>query len=547
LRDGDEVWIADFNIILLSSISNFQDSSRIRIGKMDGINDPVFGKLDGYGGYLQKLYASRSTHVSGTLTAGDENGFAATFYAGKIHRNAFVNSLNVSFESSVAKDTAIINPTGTGAVYVAQSQFTANAQTANWLKTKIGERYCFSFWLYVKNRCTFHIVQNNKTTGIINIGSYETHRWNRHHVVFELCEAESENDNLLLSLIPEFEQETTESDGAVLDEDVFYFTAPQLESGEHVTQYQPTDGILNIVDDYGAWFSRGGIGGTIQNPLLQLNYDGEGSIGTRTKSFLLKTDGSGYLANQNIRWDEYGRVVFGENVTLNWDNLGEDAQREIASKSIKLTGGNSITAVSHSITGEIAYSPSEIRLEILTEGFDLSESDISWFYLNRDGNYLKVLDYSLDSFLIEPTGDYWLEGDTCNIKCVVIFNQKEYADTILIQKNITEGYRVKIDSSSGDVFKNGDCKTVLKASVYFQGILIPEEQAINDFSFTWKRYSPDGQEITKWNPPVNVHQQSISLDYSLYSIEKISCEITSKLSSFVIGQGILGKDILKNL
>lgn len=32
---------------------------------------------------LTETFASKSAHISGTLTAGDENGFAATFYAGK--------------------------------------------------------------------------------------------------------------------------------------------------------------------------------------------------------------------------------------------------------------------------------------------------------------------------------------------------------------------------------------------------------------------------------------------------------------------------------
>jgi hypothetical protein len=544
LENGDEVWIADFNIILLSSITGFQDASHIRIGKMDGINDPVFGKLSGYGGYLQKLYASNSAHVSGTLTAGDENGFAATFYAGKIHKNAFVNSLNVSFESDVDIDTTIINPTGVGEVYVSATQFTANAQTSGWLRNKIGNRYCYSFWLYAKNSCVFYVIQNGTVVGLINVDRFGLHQWNRHHVVFEINKAELETENLLLTLAPDFSTTISESDGSIQDENLFYFTAPQLEAGEHVTQYQPTDGILNIVEDYGAWFSRGGIGGTIQNPLLQLNYDGEGSVGTRTKSFLLKIDGSGYLANKNIKWDKFGKVTFGKDVTLNWDNLDTDAQSEIASKSIKLVGGNNISIIKNSISGETAYSPSKIKLKISTEGFELSESVITWFYLNNNGNYTKISGCSDSSFIISPAGEYWLEGDACHIKCVVLFNQNEYTDTILIQKKVTQGYEVKVSSTRGDLFKNGDCETILKADVYFNGVLIPEEQAKKEFGFTWKKYSSDDREITDWGN-IDIHQPTIDLNYNLYNIEKFSCEITSKLSLFIIGQGILGKDILK--
>ena len=51
-------------------------------------------------------------------------------------------------------------------------------------------------------------------------------------------------------------------------------SAPQLEAGKSVTPYQATDEALSYTDDYGAWFNKGGIGGTIQNPLLRLNEDG---------------------------------------------------------------------------------------------------------------------------------------------------------------------------------------------------------------------------------------------------------------------------------
>jgi hypothetical protein len=545
LESGDEIWIADFNIILLSSIAGFQEASQIRVGRMDGITDPVFGRLEGYGGYLQKLYASNSAHVSGTLTAGDENGFAATFYAGKIHKNAFINSLNVSFMADVDIDEDIVNPTGAGQVYRSESQFTAIAQTAGWLQSKTGKKYCFSFWLYAKNEGEFYVIQNNKIVGVIVADRFETHRWERRHVSFELAEPENPGDNLSLSIVPNFSSATAESDGPVEDENVFYFTAPQLEPGDHVTQYQPTDGILSLVEDYGAWFSRGGIGGTIQNPLLQLNYDGEGSIGTRTRSFLLKIDGSGYLANKNIKWDEFGKVTFGKDVTLNWENLDDDAKEEMESKSIRLTGGNVITTVVHSITGKETCTPSKITLKIAPEGINLSESYISWFYLNRSGNYTGILSQSPESFIVEPTGNYWIENNTCNIKCVVLFNQKEYVDTILIQKITTEGYRVSIDSTKGDVFKNGDCKTTLNAKVYYQGVLIPEEKAAVDFTFTWRRYDADGEEDEYFFKEADIHSPTIDLDYKMYNIEKFSCEITSNLTSFVLGQGILGKNTLE--
>ena len=54
MKAHDEVWIADFNIILLSSVTNFNDACHTRVGKLTGIIDPVFGQLDSYGSYIQK-------------------------------------------------------------------------------------------------------------------------------------------------------------------------------------------------------------------------------------------------------------------------------------------------------------------------------------------------------------------------------------------------------------------------------------------------------------------------------------------------------------
>lgn len=122
IQTDEELFIADFNAILLSSVANYGDASQIRVGKLTGISDPVFGKLDSYGGYFQKLFASTSAHISGTLTAGDENGFAATFYAGKIHKNAFLNSIEPTADLQPLSDQDLMtthevaNPTGMGQV-----------------------------------------------------------------------------------------------------------------------------------------------------------------------------------------------------------------------------------------------------------------------------------------------------------------------------------------------------------------------------------------------------------------------------------------------
>ena len=76
-------------------------------------------------------------------------------------------------------------------------------------------------------------------------------------------------------------------------------SAPQLEPGKTATPYQATDGVLSYTEDYGAWFSKGGIGGTIQNPLLRLGEDG--SITSRDGSFVINPDGTGHFASGRFK------------------------------------------------------------------------------------------------------------------------------------------------------------------------------------------------------------------------------------------------------
>lgn len=538
---GDEVWVSDLNVILLSSVSSYKDASQIRIGKMDGVNDPVFGKLEGYGGYMQKLYASQSAHISGTLTAGDENGFGSTFYAGKIHKNAFINSLNVNFTTEVQVNNDIINPTGVGNVYSFSREVTSIAQTNEWLINKVGAKYCLSFWMFVENPCSLSILQNGQLIGNLSFGENQTHKWMRQKVVFDILPPLSTDELLFLSLVPSFKgNQDSLPDGS----NIAHFTSPQLEQGSYATQYQPTDDILEYDEDYGAWFSRGGIGGTIQNPLLQLNYDNQGSIGTRTKSFLLRLDGSGYLANKNINWDAEGKVNFGEDVTLNWDNLGQDTKDELAVKSVHITGGNQFNIIKNSITGNVSYSPSTIRLNVSSIGFPLNNGEITWYFLNRDGVYVSIPNEKSQTLVVNPNSKYWLDNDVCQLKCVVTFNRIEYSDTILIQKKFVEGYDVVISSTEGVFYKNGVCQTLLKADVYYNGILISDSEATDKFNFAWKRYSLDGEEITDWSTETDRYNPAISLNTRFNNQQKFTCEITLKTSSFILGYSVLGKDLL---
>lgn len=549
---NDWVEIADFNIILLDSISNFGDATSMRIGKLEGVNDPVFGTLTGYGAYIQKLYASQTAHISGTLTAGDENGFASTFYAGKIHRNCFRNSCDVNFLSDITIDNdTLLNPTGMGNVYktMNSSELIMFAQSRSWLNDHAKKRYCFSLWGYTKKPCQIGIKQNGKVVGTIQIASDQCHEWRRLHVFFDLLIPEKDTDDLLISLIPTFTSSIYQSVAGSInpDEQVLFITAPQLESGEYCTQYQPTDDILNETNDYGAWFARGGIGGTIQNPLLRLNYDGTGAIDTRTNSFRLNQDGSGHLANENIKWDSKGKVTFGKDVTLNWDNLADDAQDEMANRYMRILGQETFTIIGQEdSTNGKTCSPSSIKMTLEEVGFSSSSSQRQWYLLIGD-EWVAIPDANGNSLEVFPDSCYWYgyvtippatdengnpityHGESrVSFKCEIKLNDsRTYTDTFNITKQYVQGYTIQITSSKGNAFQNGMCSTVLTATVYYQGQPVNLEYALEHFTFTWHRYNIDdiGTDLGLEDLDVTDGNNVLTLNYEMDGSDVFVCEI----------------------
>lgn len=510
IQTDEELFIADFNAILLSSVANYGDASQIRVGKLTGISDPVFGKLDSYGGYFQKLFASTSAHISGTLTAGDENGFAATFYAGKIHKNAFLNSIEPTADLQPLSDQDLItnhevaNPTGMGQVFEVLRSITMKAQLYDWLyqpdKIRVGEYYTFSFWTYSKCGGQLTVLQNAKIVGTIQIPHSDVLGWHRQKVTFKLQDVD--NEDVMLSVVVTFTPLSgNEADSA--EKRILLFTAPQLESGRNVTQYQPTDEIVtHLCEDYGAWFNRGGIGGTIQNPLLRLNADGKGAIEARSKSFRINQDGSGYLANHGIEWDKDGNVNFGPNVHLNWGNLGDDTKHNLENKSVRLTGGDTFAAMGSTDAG-VLYTPDFVKLVIEETGMNQVAVGRRWFYKSEQ-EFVEITSGLNDiktELTIYPTDSYWGDKESqLVIKIVDTYLEKEYVDTITIRKYLMEGYTVIISSSKGNSFRNGQVDTILIAQVYYQGEPVPEEFVNKHFTYQWRKYQlPDlDNEVEDW-------------------------------------------------
>ena len=397
----------------------------------------------------------------------------------------------MSFTSDIHIDDTLINPTGLGIVYRSGTEIEMVAQSNEWIIAHNGQRYCYSFWAYAKRPCQLGIQQNGKTVGTITIAADQTHEWRRVHVYFDLISPENEGEDLLIKVIPTFSKsvfDQVSSSETNPDESVFYFTAPQLESGEYVTQYQPTDTTLNYTDEYGAWFARGGIGVTMQNPLLQLNYDGQGSIGTRSKSIELKQDGSGHLANKNIKWDEDGKVTFGKDVTLNWENLGGSAQDNMANRYMRIIGEDTFVIIGQETTEGKTYSPTSITLSLEEVGFSSTSSQRQWYY-KFGGEWIAIEDGNGPTLTVTPDSPWWNNESSVTFRCVIALNDsRTYTDTFTVKKQYVQGYTVIVTSSKGISFQNGTCETTLTAQVYYQGKLVDRDYAIDNFKFIWKRY-----------------------------------------------------------
>lgn len=308
LSDDDWCEVSDLNIVRLSNLATFSNSTKARVGKITGIIDPVFGLLEGYGAYFQNLYATRNVNIAGTLTAGDENGFASTFYVGKIHKNVIINSIGTPF--SVSAIVQELSPSGIGSVVRTNGNTELCVQSAAWRMERIGKRYTFSVWIKGdEGRIAFfqdeHYIQDVE----IEIAG----EWRRYKVSFII--AASGREAMYIRL------ETTLS--------FLLLSAPQMESGSNASQYQPTDEHLSYVEDYGAWFNKGGIGGTIQNPLLRLNEDG--SISSRNGSFVINADGTGHFSNGKFKWTQDDIEL--KDITIRWGDLDDEAKDQLLSQA----------------------------------------------------------------------------------------------------------------------------------------------------------------------------------------------------------------------
>ena len=465
---GDWCEVADLNIIRLSSVAVFTDATKARVGKVSGVIDPVFGVLEGYGAYFQNLYATHNVNIAGTLTAGDENGFGATFYVGKIHKNVLLDSLSCGFAR--ANEVTASSPVGIGKCVRLTADSYIQAQSADWRNERIGSYYSFSVWLYAEEIGTVRFYQDEHLIGDIVIDQAE--RWIRHKVSFPIRQSDAPNMSIGIS-----------------SEVPLIVTAPQLEAGKQPTPYQATDGTLNYTEEYGAWFNRGGVGGTMQNPLLRFNDDG--SISSRDGSFVINQDGTGHFASGRFKWSK--DTIELRDVTIRWEDLDEEAQEQLKPRSVSLTGGTTFH-YANALTGEC--EPQSIAI-IATE-YNFEPDTRRWEYLAADSVWK---DAGNNSSLFELPANYhgWEGRDVLTLRYTATLNGEEFTATHTIFK-LYDGepsYTVYVESKNGTTFRNGIVSTTLLARVYRGGeeitALIPEG------NFVWRRTSKDAASDEIWN------------------------------------------------
>nr|DAI00496.1 MAG TPA: tail protein [Caudoviricetes sp.] len=305
IQENEWCEIADLNIIRLSDIATFSNATKVRIGKITGVADPVFGLLEGYGAYFQNLYATKNVNIAGTLTAADEHGFASTFYVGKIHKNVILNSFACEFSDSQVVSEA--TPVGIGNARQIRGDSRLKIQSNEWRGSHTDKKYCFSIWMKGASG-NVSVYQDEHSIQDIEVDCEK--EWKRYRTSFIIKPSSQPELSIWLKNVP----------------NNLIVSAPQLEAGITPSQYQPTDGTLAYTEDYGAWFNKGGIGGTIQNPLLKLNEDG--SISSRDRSFVINPDGTGHFASGKFTWTK--DTITLQDITIKWEDLSEEVQENLS-------------------------------------------------------------------------------------------------------------------------------------------------------------------------------------------------------------------------
>lgn len=486
--------VADLNIIRLASISSFGKAAKVRMGKVCGIIDPVFGILEGYGAYFQNLYATRNVNIAGTLTAGDENGFSSTFYVGKIHKNVILDSLACLFDQS--EESEEVSPAGLGRCVRIMADSLLAVQTAGWRKEHTGEYYCFSVWIKTEEAAVIRFYQDGYLIGERKADTDKG--WIRHKVSFPVRESDTPAMYIgIASSVP------------------LSLSAPQLESGKVPTPYQATDGVLSYTNGYGAWFNKGGIGGTIQNPLLKLNEDG--SIASQNDSFVINPDGTGHFASGRFKWSK--DTIELRDVTIRWKDLDEEAQEQLKPRSVSLTGGTAFH-----FADDLSGTSDPEHIPLVATEYNFNPESRLWEYLASDGRW-KDADCNAAVFEMTPSFHGWEGRDVITLRYTAVFQNENIgaAHTFFKLYDGVPSYSVYVESENGTIFRNGIISTVLRARVYRGGeditSLVPEN------NFRWLRTSRDTESDRIWNSMPHYGREIGITDKDVWHKAVFDCEV----------------------
>jgi hypothetical protein len=238
---------------------------KARLGNLSGISSPTMGALTGYGLYTQNAYLEGNANVIGNLSVGD-----GRFYAGKIKRNLltissedFTGWSHSGTSTRTANTTDVLAPDGR---YSATKYVTGGASEEmykNNLEAAGTNTFTISIWMKGASggeQTTLILSRWGDWAGIVSTGLITlTTEWKR-YTATATANGVNPTYGTYLSIVT--------ASGTV------YYWGAQLELGANVSPYQKTDGTLSSDTGYGMWSIAGGFGGTMQNPVVQLDTNG---------------------------------------------------------------------------------------------------------------------------------------------------------------------------------------------------------------------------------------------------------------------------------
>ncbi len=389
VRQGSIYLAADDNnspfIDIIDGVASFSDwgssaKLKARLGKLSGITDNTYGQLSGYGLYSQNAYMTGNVNISGTLTAGDANGFGNTFYAGKIKKN-LVQYSNSFTNWSYTVNTLTSGQTGPGGS--SDAWLVSRPDAGDDYVTIIPSNYTslsgktVTFSIYAKANTANQIqlfIFDNDGTGYLSTNQIFTLQttWQRYYITRMI------RTGTLTAVHVRFYVINSTYPSAI------YVADAQLELGSIPTPYQPTDGTLSSSTGYGMWSIAGGFGGTMQNPVVSLNdaglyvkaaghtanvlgngtYIGNWTSTTGFYGTILNENGlSGYQNNSKVFYlDNTGAKI--ANFNISTDNISTGAFNTLntlyfgstglsLSNTFSVTAAGALTATNATITGNI--------------------------------------------------------------------------------------------------------------------------------------------------------------------------------------------------